>query len=66
MRTTAELAQSLLDGPRVAITPGEAFEAPGFFRLSYAASIEDLERGATRIIDHLRAIDGKAKAAAAR
>jgi len=66
VRTTAELAQSLLDGPRVAITPGEAFDAPGFLRLSYAASMEDLQRGATKIIEHLRAIDGKAKAAAVR
>ena len=29
VRTSAELAQSLLDGPRVALTPGEAFDAPG-------------------------------------
>jgi aspartate aminotransferase len=66
VRTTSELAQSLLDGPRVAVTPGEAFDAPGFIRISYAASMDDLKRGATKIIDHLRAIDGKAKAAAAR
>ena len=45
IRTTAELAQVLLDEARVAITPGEAFDAPGFFRLSYATSMADLERG---------------------
>ena len=33
---------------RVAVTPGEAFDAPGFLRISYATSIEDLERGARR------------------
>ena len=57
VRTSAELAQSLLDGPRVALTPGEAFDAPGFVRISYAASMEDLERGARKIIDHLRSVE---------
>jgi aspartate aminotransferase len=59
VRTSAELAQSLLDGPRVAVTPGEAFDAPGCLRISYAASIEDLERGAKKIIAHLRSIESK-------
>jgi aspartate aminotransferase len=63
VRTTAELAQSLLDEARVAITPGEAFDAPGYLRLSYAASMEDLERGTNRIIAHLRAIESRTKTA---
>ena len=63
VRTSAELAQSLLDGPRVAVTPGEAFDAPGFLRLSYAASIEDLQRGARKIIDHVRSLEGQSKPA---
>ena len=57
IRTSAELAQSLLDGPRVALTPGEAFDAPGFVRLSYAASMENLKRGADKIIAHLRSVE---------
>ena len=57
IRTSAELAQSLLDGPRVALTPGEAFDAPGFVRLSYAASMDDLKRGADKIIAHLRSVE---------
>ncbi len=57
IRTSAELAQSLLDGPRVALTPGEAFDAPGFFRISYAASMDDLERGSRKIIDHVRSVE---------
>ncbi|HET7218819.1 MAG TPA: pyridoxal phosphate-dependent aminotransferase [Vicinamibacterales bacterium] len=57
VRTSAQLAQSLLDGPRVAVTPGEAFDTPGCLRISYAASMEDLERGAHKIIEHLRAIE---------
>jgi aspartate aminotransferase len=56
VRTSSELAQSLLDGPRVALTPGEAFDAPGFVRISYAASMEDLERGANKILEHLRSV----------
>ena len=56
VRTSAELAQSLLDGPRVAVTPGEAFDSPGFIRLSYAASMADLERGARKIIEHVRSV----------
>jgi len=62
IRTTAQLAQALLDGPRVALTPGEAFDAPGFVRISYAASMEDLERGATKIIEHLRSVESKTTA----
>ena len=57
VRTSAELAQSLLDGPRVAVTPGEAFDSPGFIRLSYAASIADIERGARKIIEHVRSVE---------
>ncbi len=64
VRTSAELAQSLLDEARVAITPGEAFDAPGFIRISYAASMEDLQRGATKIIDHVRALERRSGVAA--
>ena len=55
IRTSAELAQALLDDARVAVTPGEAFDAPGFLRLSYATSLAELERGTGKIIDYLRA-----------
>jgi len=64
VRTSAELAQALLDEARVAITPGEAFDAPGFIRISYAASMEDLERGARKIIDHVRSIERRSRVAA--
>jgi len=59
IRTTAELAQALLDEARVAITPGEAFDSPGFFRLSYAASMEDLRRGTERILAFVRALENR-------
>jgi aspartate aminotransferase len=57
IRTTGELAQALLDGPRVAITPGEAFDAPGFIRISYATSIEDLKRGTAKILEFVHALE---------
>jgi len=56
LRTSAALAQSLLDNARVAVTPGEAFDAPGFLRLSYATSLTELERGTRKIIEHLQAV----------
>jgi aspartate aminotransferase len=64
IRTSAALAQSLLDEARVAVTPGEAFDAPGFIRLSYATSLTELERGTRKILDHLRATAGRSNAVA--
>jgi aspartate aminotransferase len=57
VRTSAELAQKLLDDVRVAVTPGEAFDAPGFIRISYATSMQELQRGAERIINYVRSLD---------
>jgi aspartate/methionine/tyrosine aminotransferase len=48
-RTTAELAEVLLEEAEVAIVPGEAFGAPGYARLSYALGDDDLRRGVERI-----------------
>jgi aspartate aminotransferase len=62
VRSSADLAQKLLDDVRVAITPGEAFDAPGFIRISYAASMEDLQRGAERIIQYVRSLERRAVA----
>ena len=64
IRTSSELAQALLDEVRVAVTPGEAFDAPGFIRISYATSLEELKRGTDRIIEFVRALEGRRKVAA--
>ena len=48
-RTSAELAEIILDVAEVAVVPGEAFGAPGFMRLSYALGDADLAEGAARI-----------------
>ncbi|MDH3248147.1 MAG: pyridoxal phosphate-dependent aminotransferase [Acidimicrobiia bacterium] len=51
--STLDLAADLLEKAEVAIVPGEAFGAPGYARLSYALSDEDLERGLIRLADYL-------------
>ena len=51
--TTVELCEVLLDEAKVAIVPGEAFDAPGYARLSYALGDDDLGEGCQRIADLL-------------
>ena len=63
IRTSAELAEALLKDARVAITPGEAFDSPGFIRISYATSLDVLERGTARIIEYVHALERKATTA---
>ncbi|MDP7472238.1 MAG: aminotransferase class I/II-fold pyridoxal phosphate-dependent enzyme, partial [Vicinamibacterales bacterium] len=55
--TSAELAQALLTEAHVAVTPGEAFDAPGFLRISYATSMERLREGTNRILEFIRTSD---------
>jgi aspartate aminotransferase len=50
VKTSTEFAQSLLEKEYVVVTPGEAFDAPGYLRISYATSMEQLREGATRIL----------------
>ncbi len=63
-RTSADLATALLNEAHVALTPGEAFDAPGFLRISYATSMKELERGSQRILEFLATRTG-ARAASA-
>lgn len=53
--TSAAFAAALLEEARVAVTPGEAFEAPGFIRLSFATSLDRLREGSRRMVDFVRA-----------
>lgn len=53
-RTSLQFSDELLATEHVVTTPGEAFDAPGFIRLSYAASLETLREGATRLIRFAR------------
>ena len=47
--TSGQLAELLLDEADVAVVPGEAFGADGYFRLSCALGDEDLEEGVSRL-----------------
>jgi aspartate aminotransferase len=51
--STIELCGVLLDEAKVAVVPGEAFDAPGYARLSYALGDDDLGEGCQRIADLL-------------
>ncbi|GAA3224534.1 pyridoxal phosphate-dependent aminotransferase [Dactylosporangium siamense] len=48
-RTSAELADLVLEEAEVALVPGEAFGTPGYFRFSYVLSDEDLAEGLLRL-----------------
>jgi aspartate aminotransferase len=47
--SSLELAEILLDEAEVAVVPGEAFGTPGYLRLSYALSDDDLVEGVSRL-----------------
>ncbi len=66
IRSTGELAEALLKEVAVAVTPGEGFDAPGYFRLSYATSIERLKEGCDRIKSFVQKLESTGKLTAAR
>ena len=67
LRTSHDFCQALLEDRHVVVTAGEAFDAPGFFRLSYAASTERLEEAARRFDAFVADVDaGKYAGSAAR
>jgi aspartate aminotransferase len=49
MPDTTAVAKQLLEREHVAVTPGEAFGAPGHLRLSYATSMERIDEGLRRL-----------------
>ena len=48
-----QLSELVLDKAKVAIVPGEAFDAPGYARLSFAIGDDDITEGVGRIADLL-------------
>jgi len=50
VKTSSDFAQKLIEQEHVALTPGEGFDAPGYLRISYATSMDQLREGATRIL----------------
>jgi aspartate/methionine/tyrosine aminotransferase len=51
--SSVELAAVILDRAEVAVVPGEAFGTPGYFRLSYALSEDELVTGVQRMGEFL-------------
>ncbi len=47
--TSSAWAEALLENEKVAVVPGEAFLYPGYIRISYAASDEDLKEAMKKI-----------------
>jgi aspartate aminotransferase len=47
------LAEYILEKGRVAVVPGTGFCAPGFLRLSYATSMQNVQEGVSRIAEAL-------------
>lgn len=54
LRTSTDVARALLDECRVAVTPGEAFDAPGFVRVSFATSLDVLREASERMVAFAR------------
>jgi aspartate aminotransferase len=61
VRSSAEFVEALLREAHVAVTAGEGFDAPGYFRLSYATSLDRLKEGVARIHEfvHTRERQGR-------
>ena len=53
IRNTVEFSERLLEKARVAVVPGEAFGTQQHIRISFATSIEELERGLDRLRDFI-------------
>jgi aspartate aminotransferase len=53
IETSLDLANFLLDHAHVAVVPGEAFGAPGYLRLSYACSLDQIKEGTRRMREAL-------------
>jgi aspartate aminotransferase len=49
VESSADLAELAIDEAKVAVVPGEAFGAPGYFRMSYALGEAAIEEGVSRL-----------------
>ena len=61
IRTSSEFAERLLHEGHVALTAGEGFEAPGFLRISYATSMDQLREGTKRIQAFIQKLEHEGK-----
>ena len=63
IRTSAEFARALIEREHVVVVPGEAFDAPGYIRISYATSMDRLREGATRMLRFVESLQPSRAAA---
>jgi aspartate aminotransferase len=49
LKTDAEFVQKLLEKSNVAVVQGSAFGLDGYFRISYATSMQNLKKAMDRI-----------------
>ncbi len=54
--TSGDVADMLLNDAQIVVTDGDGFGAPGFLRISYATSMENLQKA----VDKIKAIFGQA------
>ena len=54
IKNSVDLSDFILKEAEVALIPGNALEADGYLRLSYATSMEDIQEGLDRIEQILR------------
>jgi aspartate aminotransferase len=62
--TSLAFAEQLIAKEQVAVVPGEGFDSPGYLRISYATSMEQLREGADRILRFAESLKGTPASAA--
>ncbi|RKZ81097.1 MAG: aspartate transaminase, partial [Candidatus Parabeggiatoa sp. nov. 3] len=55
MKTDIEFSEFLIEKAKVAVVPGSAFGAPGMMRISFATSMENLDKAMERLHNTLNA-----------
>jgi aspartate aminotransferase len=53
LKSSQQWCQKLLEEEQVSVVPGEAFLHPNCFRLSFATSMEDIQKGVKKIINFI-------------
>ncbi|ACT69655.1 pyridoxal phosphate-dependent aminotransferase [Neorickettsia risticii] len=56
LKTDSDVAEYLLEEHAVAVVPGEEFGVPGYFRISYALSMDLLEQACVRIVNAFKVL----------
>ena len=58
IKDSLEFSKQLLEQAHVAVVPGSAFGTENHIRISYATSLEQLDRGLSRIAQFIIRLDG--------